>query len=168
MTNISVKKINSLSLVISEIIKIVINILDSFFTFKIKSENSWLLRRGILNRVKSDVTEKIIGCFYKVYNALGFGFVEKVYENALCVELGKCGFDFKQQYPIKVKYNNSVVGEFVCDILIDNSIILEVKATGSLLPIHDAQLMNYLKATGIRIGLLLNFGSEPQVRRKVF
>lgn len=91
----------------------------------------------------SEITERIIGCFYKVYNSLGFGFVEKVYENALCLELEKSGFDLKQQHPIKVQYNNSVVGDFVCDILIDDSIILEVKAINALLPVHDAQLLNY-------------------------
>lgn len=118
--------------------------------------------------IEKDTTEKIIHCFYKVYNTLGFGFLEKVYENALCVELIKSGLYCVKQKPIKVHYNETVVGNYFADIIVHNSVIVELKATEILVEEHELQLINYLKATEIEVGLLLNFGKRPEFRRKVF
>jgi GxxExxY protein len=113
------------------------------------------------------LTEGIIKVFYKVYNTLGYGFLEKVYVNAIMIELSKAGVDAIAQAPIKVLYEGHVVGEYFADILVDNKIIVEVKAAGALALEHEAQLLNYLKATDIEVGLLLNFGAQPEVKRKV-
>ncbi len=115
-----------------------------------------------------ELTSKIISCFYKVYNTLGFGFLEKVYENALLIELTKNGLNVERQKPIKVHYEDKLVGEYFADIIVDNKIILELKAVESLIEEHKLQLINYLKATDIELGLLLNFGKKPEVRRKIF
>ena len=95
----------------------------------------------------SSITEKIIKSFYKVYNTLGYGFLEKVYENALCIELNKMGFKVLQQQNIKVYYENKAVGDYFADILVDNRIIIEIKAVENLIDEHKFQLINYLKAT---------------------
>ena len=116
----------------------------------------------------SDITEKIIKCAYDVYNSLGSGFLEKVYENALVVKLNKTGLKAEQQFPISVSFENEIVGEFIADILVEDKIILELKAVQELNEIHEAQIINYLKATGIEIGLLINFGPKIQIRRKIF
>lgn len=115
-----------------------------------------------------ELTEKIIECFYKVYNKLGYGFLEKVYQNALIIELKKAGIDALPQTPITVIYQDEVVGEYFADILVDNKVIVEIKAARSLVPEHEAQLLNYLKATKVEVGMLLNFGPQPEVRRKAF
>lgn len=115
-----------------------------------------------------DKTEKIIKCFYEVYNTLGYGFLEKVYENALYKELILNGFKCEKQKKIEVFYKGDEVGEYFADILIDEKIILELKAAESLCEEHEYQLINYLKATNIEIGLLLNFGKKPEIRRKIF
>jgi len=114
------------------------------------------------------VTEMIIGAYYKVYNALGFGFLEKVYENAMVLELAETGFLIGQQQSIKVYYKGSVVGDYVADITVNDKIIVEMKACECLREEHVAQLMNYLKATNLEVGLLLNFGRKPEFRRVVF
>jgi GxxExxY protein len=116
----------------------------------------------------TELTEKLIQIFYKVYNTLGYGFLEKVYENAFLVELKKAGIIAIPQSPIRVSYEGEVVGEYFADILVDNRIILEIKAVKNLLVEHEAQLLNYLKATDIEVGLLLNFGVQPEFRRKAF
>ncbi|MEN8117351.1 MAG: GxxExxY protein [Bacteroidota bacterium] len=116
----------------------------------------------------SDLTELIIKCFYKVYNELGYGFLEKVYQNALLIELRKAGFDVESQKQIKVYYQNEIVGEYYADIIVDEVVILELKAAEAIVEEHEFQLINYLKATNIEVGLLLNFGKKPEVRRKVF
>lgn len=116
----------------------------------------------------SDLTDKIIKCFYKVYNTLGYGFLEKVYEKALCIELDKLGLEIKQQHPISVYYENQLIGEYYADIIVDDKVIIELKAIESLKDVHGNQLLNYLKATEIEIGLLLNFGVKPEVKRKIF
>jgi len=113
-------------------------------------------------------TDKIIGAFYKVYRTLGYGFLERVYQNALYYELMDLGLDCKVQYPIQVYYEGHIVGEYVADMLINNHLILELKSVESLSPAHEFQLINYLKATRIEVGLLLNFGEHAQVKRKVF
>lgn len=115
-----------------------------------------------------ELTSKIISYFYKVYNALGFGFLEKVYENALLIELTKSGLFVERQKPIKVYYEDKLVGEYFADIIVVNKIILELKAVESLIEEHELQLINYLKATDIELGLLLNFGKKPEIRRKIF
>jgi len=114
------------------------------------------------------VTEMIIGAYYRVYNALGFGFLEKVYENAMVLELAETGFLTGQQQSIKVYYKGSVVGDYVADITVNDKIIVEMKACECLREEHVAQLMNYLKATNLEVGLLLNFGRKPEFRRVVF
>lgn len=113
-------------------------------------------------------TEKIIKCFYETYNVLGYGFLEKVYENALIKELTANGFECKSQEKIFVNYKGDKVGEYYADILVDNEIILELKVTELLCEEHEYQLINYLKATNIELGLLLNFGKKPEIRRKIF
>ena len=115
-----------------------------------------------------DLTEKIIGVFYKVYNELGFGFLEKVYQNALYFELQCMGLNVIAQKPIKVYYFDKLVGEYFADIIVNDTVILELKAIDYLLEEHEYQLINYLKATNIEIGLLFNFGKTPEFSRKVF
>ena len=113
-----------------------------------------------------DLTQKIIGCAYKVHNALGPGFLEKVYENALRIELEKLGLDVKQREPINVGYDGQIVGEYYADLWVDGRVVIELKAVQTLTQRHEAQLVNCLTATGIEDGLLLNFGSSVQVKRK--
>jgi GxxExxY protein len=120
------------------------------------------------NYKHSDITEKIIKAFYHVYNKLGYGFLEKVYENAMMMELEENNLFADKQKPISVKYNHKVIGEYFADIIVENKVIVELKATEHLCPEHEAQLVNYLKATDIEVGLLINFGKKPEFRRKVF
>jgi GxxExxY protein len=115
-----------------------------------------------------EITSDIINALYKVYNTLGYGFLEKVYENALAMELATRGHIVKQQLPIQVYYEGKAVGEYFADMLVDDKVILELKTTESIAKEHEAQLVNYLKATKIEIGLLLNFGKEPHFKRKIF
>jgi GxxExxY protein len=116
----------------------------------------------------SDITGQIIKAFYKVYNTLGYGFLEKVYENALAIELTQQGYSVVQQAPLKVYYNGYLVGEYYADLLVEDKVIVEMKAVESLTKQHYAQLLNYLKATEIQIGLILNFGpNEPEVKRRI-
>ncbi|MCF6265678.1 MAG: GxxExxY protein [Desulfuromusa sp.] len=116
----------------------------------------------------SVLTDSILCCFYSVYNTLGYGFLEKVYQRALCFELESRGISAVAETPITVLYRNQVVGEYFCDVLVENSVILELKATDFLMAKHEAQLLNYLKATPVDVGLLSNFGPDPQVKRKVY
>jgi len=113
-----------------------------------------------------ELTKDIIACAYRVHKILGAGFLEKVYENSLYIELQKSGFEVKQQYPINVFYEEQKVGEYFADLLVNNMIILELKAVENLALIHETQLVNYLKGTGLDIGLLINFGSSVEVKRK--
>jgi GxxExxY protein len=115
-----------------------------------------------------DITDAIISCFYTVYNALGYGFLEKVYENALLLELRKQGLKAEEQHPIVVTYDAVPVGEYFADILVEDAVIIEIKAVKSILPEHEAQLLNYLKATPVEVGLLLNFGPTPMFKRRAF
>ena len=111
-------------------------------------------------------TDKIISTFYEVYNSLGYGFLERVYQNALFLELKRRGFHCEAQKQIKVYFKGQEVGEYFADILVNDSIILELKACAHICHEHELQLINYLKATGLQIGLLINFGQEElQVRR---
>ena len=114
------------------------------------------------------LTERIIGCAYRVYNRMGFGFLESVYEKCMLIELNKEGLDADSQKPIKVYYDNVIVGDFVADIIVKDSIILELKSVRRIIRAHEVQLVNYLVATRKAVGLLLNFGERKvDVKRKV-
>jgi len=115
-----------------------------------------------------EITEKIIQAFYKVNNTLGHGFIEKVYENAMAIELRKMGFNVLQQKKIKVYYEGEEVGDYESDLTVNDLVIVETKAKESLREEHEAQLINYLKATKIEVGLLMNFGKKPEFRRKIY
>jgi len=116
----------------------------------------------------STLTGQILGAFFNVYNRLGYGFSEKIYENALALELESFGLSVEQQKPIQVYYEGEVVGEYYADILVNNLVILELKAARNILDELTAQLLSYLKSTQIEVGLLLNFGPKPQHVRKVY
>lgn len=114
------------------------------------------------------LSKEIIGAFFRVHSALGYGFLEKVYENALAYELRKLGFDAEKQVPIKVYYEGIEVGSYTADILVNDLIILELKVADAIQPEHEAQLLNYLKATEYDVGYVLNFGKKATFIRKVF
>ena len=103
-----------------------------------------------------DLTEKIIGCAYRVYNKMGFGFLESVYEKCLLIELRKAGLYAESQKPIIVYYENEIVGEFIADLIVNDAIILELKSIRRIIKAHEVQLVNYLVATGKSVGLILN------------
>lgn len=113
-----------------------------------------------------EVTEKVIGCAYRVHNELGAGFLEKVYENAMRIELAEMGLTAKQQHPIPVVYHGEVVGEYFADLMVEDRLIVELKAVQNVAKEHEVQLVHYLAATGIDDGLLINFGSSVDVNRK--
>jgi GxxExxY protein len=113
----------------------------------------------------NQLTEHVIGCAYQVSNVLGSGFLEKVYENSLALELRKMGFQAVQQHAVNVLYEGQVVGEYVADILVNETVLVEVKAVRRLDEVHMAQCMNYLRATGLRVCLLINFGT-PKIEIK--
>jgi GxxExxY protein len=115
-----------------------------------------------------ELSESILKVFYEVYNELGYGFLEKVYQNAMYLELKSQGFKVEPQRQIKVYYKKELVGDFFADLLINDVIILELKACESLVKAHYVQTLNYLKATNIEIGLLLNFGEKPEIKRLIF
>ncbi len=117
--------------------------------------------------LQKELTSKILNAFFHVYNQLGYGFLEKVYENALAHELRKRGHTVTQQMSIAVYYDGVQVGEYFADLLVDRLVIVELKAAESISKQHQTQLMNYLKATQIEVGLLLNFGPKPEFRRLV-
>jgi len=121
-----------------------------------------------MDLLHKEITEKIIKSFYKVYNTLKYGFLEKVYENAMAIELRKMGLDVKCQYPVHVYYYNEIIGEYYADLIVNDIVVVELKATNSLLEEHECQIINYLKATEIELGLLMNFGKEAEYKRKVF
>ncbi len=114
------------------------------------------------------ITDKIIRAFYTVYNTLGYGFLEKVYENAMAIEVRKLGLHAVTQVPIRVHYDGQPVGDYFADMLVADCVIVEFKATKKLVKQHEAQLLNYLNATQYEVGLLFNFGPEPDFTRKVF
>ena len=113
-------------------------------------------------------TNRIIAAFYEVYNALGYGFLEKVYQNAFYQELVRRGFQCEAQKHVEVYFKGCKVGDYFADIIVNDSIILELKTVETLCPEHEAQLINYLRSTEIEVGLLLNFGLRPQVCRRIF
>ncbi|MDD4309714.1 MAG: GxxExxY protein [Candidatus Cloacimonetes bacterium] len=115
-----------------------------------------------------DLTDMIISCFFKVYNKLGYGFLEKVYENSMLHELRIQRLNVASQFPVSVFYDNVRVGEYFADLIVENKVIIELKASSTLVNDHVLQLQNYLRATNIEVGLLLNFGLKPEIRRKSF
>jgi GxxExxY protein len=116
-----------------------------------------------------EVTEKVIGAAFNVYNQMGFGYLEKVYENCMLIELSKIkDLEVKHQFPIKVEYDGIDVGDFVADLLINDSIIVELKSVRYLVSAHEVQLVNYLVASDVELGLLINFGEKKvEIKRKV-
>jgi GxxExxY protein len=114
------------------------------------------------------LSDSILKAYYEVYNELGYGFLEKVYQNALYIELKSQGFKMEAQKQIKVYYKSQMVGEYFADLIIDDSITLELKACECLMDEHQAQLLNYLKATKVEIGILLNFGTIPEFKRLIY
>ena len=115
-----------------------------------------------------ELTDKIIGVFYDVYNELGHGFLESVYETAMVIALREKGINVERQVEIPVWFRSQKIGVFFADLMVENLVIIELKAVRSFDPSHEAQLLNYLRATEIEIGLLLNFGVKPEIKRKIF
>ncbi|MBE9504088.1 MAG: GxxExxY protein [Proteobacteria bacterium] len=118
--------------------------------------------------INSDITDRVIKAFFNVYNSLGYGFLEKVYENAMIIEMRKMGCQVEAQKNIKVYYEGKEIGDYYADLFVDNSVIVELKATENLCKEHECQLINYLKATEYEVGLLLNFGKKAEFKRRVF
>ena len=115
-----------------------------------------------------ELTEKVIGCAYRVYNKMGFGFLESVYEKCMLIELHKANLHAESQKPITVYYDDQIVGEFVADIIVNDTVILEVKSVRRIIEVHEVQLVNYLVATGKPVGLVINFGeTRVDVKRKI-
>ena len=115
-----------------------------------------------------ELTRKIIGVFYDVYNELGHGFLESVYEAAMLIALREAGLRAETQVPVVVNFRGYLVGDFRADLLVESAVLLELKAARALDPSHEAQLLNYLRATEIEVGLLLNFGVKPEFKRLAF
>ncbi len=115
-----------------------------------------------------DLTKKIIKCFYQVYDELGAGFLESVYEKALMIELKNAGLSAVNQQRLNVYYKGSLIGEFIADVIVEEKVLIEIKAVTKLINKHEAQIINYLKATRIRIGLLVNFGDKLEFKRRIF
>lgn len=120
------------------------------------------------NYLHSHLTDQIIRAFYNVYNHLGFGFLEKVYDNAMIVELVEMGLSVEQQKKVDVYYKDNNVGHYLSDLIVENKVIIEVKAAENICLEHECQLINYLKASDKEVGILLNFGKQPGVKRKIF
>ena len=116
----------------------------------------------------SDITDKIIRCFYNVFDELGAGFLESIYVKALIIELKNIGLNIESEKEIKVNYKGTIIGNFRADIVVEDKVIIEIKAISALNSQHEAQLLNYLKATGIRIGLLVNFGNKLEFKRRIY
>jgi len=116
----------------------------------------------------SELTEQIIGAFYAVYSTLGYGFLENVYVKALMIELKKRSLNVQDELPIHVYYDSQLIGEYFADLVVNELVILEIKAAKTLAAEHEAQLLNYLKATPYEVGLLLNFGPKPETKRRSF
>ena len=121
-----------------------------------------------MDLLHKDLTEAIIKVFYDVYNELGYGFLEKVYQNSMCLEFKSRGFKVEAQKQIKVYYKGHEVGEYYADLVINDLVIIELKATEGIIEEFEWQLLNYLRGTDKEVGLLMNFGKKPEFRRKVF
>jgi GxxExxY protein len=120
------------------------------------------------NYKHSEITDLIIKAFYIVYNTLGYGFLEKVYENAMLIELKKMGLNATAQHAVKVYYDNQQVGGYFADLFVENCVIVELKTAEGISIENEAQLVNYLKATEIEVGLVMNFGKKAQFKKKAF
>ncbi|MFN7676600.1 GxxExxY protein [Flavobacterium sp.] len=120
---------------------------------------------GLLHK---SITDVILKVYYEVYNELGCGFLEKVYQNAMYFELKSLGYKVEAQKQIKVYFKNQLVGEYYSDLLVEDKVIVELKATELLMNVHVAQIINYLKSTPIEVGILLNFGEEPEFKRIIY
>ena len=118
--------------------------------------------------IDEELTGRVIKVFYKIYNTLGYGFIESIYHNSMIIELVKEGLSIETEKPISVYYGPNVVGTFSADLVVEEKIILELKAKESLHSAHEAQLTNYLRATDVELGFVLNFGKEPEFKRKYF
>jgi GxxExxY protein len=118
--------------------------------------------------LEGPLSNQIIKAYYNVYNRLGYGFLEKVYENAFVFELKRLGVHGRRQVPVDVYDLNEKVGQYFADIIVEDTVILELKAAEALCEEHEAQLINYLRATSIEVGFLFNFGKQPEFRRKIF
>ena len=116
----------------------------------------------------SDITSKVMKAFFKVYNSLGFGFLERVYENAMFIELNNMGLNVEKQKRLVVYYENQQIGNYFADFLIEEKVIIELKAVERLVEEHELQIINYLRATDLEVGLILNFGKKPEFKRKIF
>ncbi len=116
----------------------------------------------------SGITDRVLAAFFDVYNELGYGFVESVYHTCLAIALQKRGLRIDQQVPLEVFFYGDVVARFKADLIVENRVIVELKACRSILPEHEVQLMNYLRCTAIEVGLVLNFGPKPQIKRSIF
>ena len=114
------------------------------------------------------LSEAIIAAAYNVHNELGHGFLEKVYKNALAIDMQETGIKCDIEVPLKVFYHEKAVGDYCADMIVDDKIIVEIKAVSRLAGVHEVQLVNYLKATGINVGLLINFGQSVEIKRRVF
>ena len=114
-----------------------------------------------------ELTATIIDCAYKVHRKLGLGFLESVYQNALMIELSKADLQAEREKKILVNYDGQVIGDFIADIVVEEKVILELKAVKQIHPVHETQLVNYLKATNIEVGLIINFGEQVEIKRKV-
>jgi len=121
-----------------------------------------------MDYLHSDLTDKILRAYYLVYNKLGYGFLESVYHNSMMIELKKLGLKCEKEKKIKVYYDGILVGNYAADIIVEDKVIIELKAISKLNSQHEVQLINYLKATGIKVGLLLNFGKKPEHSRKTW
>ncbi len=115
-----------------------------------------------------ELSDKIIAAAYAVHKELGQGFVEKIYKSALEIELRENSIKCNSEVPLNVSYHGQIIGDYFADIVVDDKIIVEVKAVSDLMPAHEVQLVNYLKATGLHLGLLINFGQSVKVKRRVF
>ncbi len=115
-----------------------------------------------------EITEEIIRIFYKVYNILGYGFLEKVYERAMAIEFEKIGIEYKSQYPIKVFYDDKIVGDYIADFIIEDKVIVEIKAIREWSGTEGKQILNYLRCTDKDVGLILNFGIKPEIKRRIY
>ena len=121
--------------------------------------------RAGLALMHGDLTREIIGAFYQIYSALGYGFVEAIYQRSLPLALAKRGIEARREVPMTVTFLDAIVGEYRADLIVDGKVIVETKTVDNILPVHEMQLMNYLRATGINVGLILNFGPRPTFRR---
>lgn len=120
------------------------------------------------NLLHKSITDAILKVYYEVYNELGYGFLEKVYQNAMYFELKSLGYKVEAQKQIKVYFKKQLVGEYYSDLLVEDKVIVELKATELIMNVHLAKIMNYLKATPIEVGMLLNFGEEPEFKRLIY